>query len=132
MADVHLVVQKKGAADIVLPSKLTGILSAGGYSLITAEQETELGRLCSNFPGIAERVEPEDTDAFIAGLTRVLNLVCAENHKGRRAQRFAAQGSAAFNTVARQYALEFLNKDAVLSRFERDLLGWLVSCEGNS
>ncbi|WP_299734779.1 glycosyltransferase WbuB [uncultured Endozoicomonas sp.] len=107
MADIHLVVQKKGAADIVLPSKLTGILSAGGYSLITAEKETELGRLCNNFPGIAERVEPEDLNAFIAGLSTLLeNVINADG----------------YNKTARQYALDYLNKDAVLNRFEQDLV----------
>ena len=107
MADIHLVVQRKGAADIVLPSKLTGILSAGGYSLITAEQETELGRLCSNFPGIAERVEPEDLDAFIAGLSILIEKVSMSD---------------CHNKTARQYALDYLNKDAVLNRFEQDLV----------
>ena len=107
MADIHLVVQKKGAADIVLPSKLTGILSVGGYSLITAERETELGRLCDNFPGIAERVEPEDPEAFITGLNTLL------------ASLTEADG---YNKIARQYALDYLNKEAVLKRFEQDLV----------
>lgn len=35
-ADVHLVVQKRGVADVVLPSKLTNILAAGGTAVITA------------------------------------------------------------------------------------------------
>ncbi len=46
IADCHLVVQKKGAADAVLPSKLTNILAIGGNSVITAEESTELGQLC--------------------------------------------------------------------------------------
>ena len=107
MADIHLVDQKKGAADIVLPSKLTGILSAGGYSLITAEQDTELGRLCNNFPGIAECVEPEDLDAFIAGLNTLLENVTS---------------TGGYNKAARQHALDYLNKDAVLNRFEQNLV----------
>jgi len=35
-ADGHLVIQKRGAADAVLPSKLTNILAAGGNAVITA------------------------------------------------------------------------------------------------
>ncbi len=50
LADCHLVVQKKGAADAVLPSKLTNILAVGGNSVITAEENTELGQLCKNNP----------------------------------------------------------------------------------
>ena len=37
MGDCHLVVQKRGAADAVLPSKLTNILAVGGNAVITAE-----------------------------------------------------------------------------------------------
>ncbi|MFV9372759.1 WcaI family glycosyltransferase, partial [Raoultella ornithinolytica] len=57
MADCHLVVQKRGAADAVLPSKLTNILAVGGNAVITAEPETELGQLCGAHPGIAVCVE---------------------------------------------------------------------------
>ncbi|MDU3304271.1 MAG: colanic acid biosynthesis fucosyltransferase WcaI, partial [Enterobacter ludwigii] len=53
MGDCHLVVQKRGAADAVLPSKLTNILAVGGNAVITAEAETELGQLCDSYPGIA-------------------------------------------------------------------------------
>ena len=61
-------VQKKGVADAVLPSKLTTILSAGGSALITAEYNTELGLLCESFPGIAMCVEPEYLACFCDGL----------------------------------------------------------------
>jgi colanic acid biosynthesis glycosyl transferase WcaI len=104
MADVHLVVQKCGAADAVLPSKLTSILSARGYALITAEVNTELGLLCANNVGIAERVEPENLNAFISGLNKLL-----------------AKDTKSHNKVARQYALDSLNKDAVLQSFEQSL-----------
>lgn len=49
MGDCHLVVQKRGAADAVLPSKLTNILAVGGNAVITAEAHTELGQLCETF-----------------------------------------------------------------------------------
>lgn len=42
MADVHLVLQKKSAGDLVMPSKLTTILAVGGLALITAEPGTNL------------------------------------------------------------------------------------------
>lgn len=104
LPDVHLVVQKKGAADVVLPSKLTGILSAGGHALITAESETELGILCQQHPGIGTCVEPESLPAFLNGLEQLL-----------------ATDTRAVNLVARCYAEEYLNKDAVLARFQQDL-----------
>src|SRR5690606_40144369 len=35
-ADIHLVLQKKSATDLVMPSKLTSILAAGGFSMVSA------------------------------------------------------------------------------------------------
>jgi len=104
MADVHLVVQKRGAADAVLPSKLTNILSAGGHALVTADPYTELGRMAVHHPGIYEVVEPENSRAFIEGLERCL-----------------AKDTTKPNMVARQYALDFLNKEKVINRFVKDL-----------
>jgi len=108
LADVHLVIQKKGAADAVLPSKLTTILAAGGYALITAETETELGLLCEQYPGIAERVEPENLEQFIESLKTMLNA--------------AKTGRPRVNMQARQYALDNLGKEAILKGFEEFLL----------
>lgn len=42
MADIHLVLQKKSASDLVMPSKLTTILAVGGLALVTAEPGTNL------------------------------------------------------------------------------------------
>jgi len=109
LADVHLVVQKKGVADAVLPSKLTTILSVGGHALITAEEDTELGLLCRNFPGIARCIAPEDVPLFIETLQDMLAGVDVGQHRT--------------NPVARRYALEYLSKEAILTRFESDLLG---------
>ncbi|MCY0966947.1 glycosyltransferase WbuB [Parathalassolituus penaei] len=104
MADVHLVVQKKGAADAVLPSKLTNILSAGGFAVVTAEPETELGRLATEYSGIYTCVEPENLDAFCTGLSVEL-----ERSNGT-------------NMVARRYAEQNLDKNAILARFRQELL----------
>ena len=103
MADVHLVVQKKGAADAVLPSKLTNILSAGGHTVVTAEANTELGQIADNFPGIYTRVEPESLSAFVTGLDVELG------------------NKSSYNKVARQYAEQHLNRDAILSKFKDNL-----------
>jgi len=103
-ADIHLVVQKRGAADAVLPSKLASILSAGGHSLITAEKDTELGFLVEKHPGIAERVDPENLDDFVRGLKVLLE-----------------QDTKVANETARNYAVEFLSRDSVLPRFSRDI-----------
>jgi colanic acid biosynthesis glycosyl transferase WcaI len=104
MGDCHLVVQKRGAADAVLPSKLTNILAVGGNAVITAEPETELGQLCENHSGIAVCVEPESVSALVAGITHALFMP-------------------EINTVARDYAERTLEKDRVLSQFIADIRG---------
>lgn len=104
MADCHLVIQKRGAADAVLPSKLTNILAVGGNAVITAENDTELGQLCQNYPGIAVCVEPESTPALAQGIEACLGLP-------------------KFNTVAREYAERTLEKENVLSQFIADIRG---------
>jgi colanic acid biosynthesis glycosyl transferase WcaI len=45
IADIHLVIQKSNASDLVMPSKLTNILSVGGLALITANPESSLYKL---------------------------------------------------------------------------------------
>lgn len=104
MAAVHLVVQKCGAADAVLPSKLTNILSAGGYAIVTAEQETELGVLAEKFPSIYERIEPEDAGLLVSALKKLLK-----------------KNASSYNKVARDYAVEYLSRDKILRRFEEDM-----------
>lgn len=109
LADVHLVIQKKGVANAVLPSKLTTILSAGGWALITAEKDTELGFLCEHFPFVAKRVEPENLPAFVDALTGLLQSINV--HQRRH------------NQNAREYAERYLSKQSVLQGFERSLVG---------
>ena len=72
LGDVHLVLQKKGAADSVFPSKLTNILACGGNALVTADPDTELGRLVRDHPGIARLSAPENTGALIETLREML------------------------------------------------------------
>jgi colanic acid biosynthesis glycosyl transferase WcaI len=104
MADVHLVVQKKGAADAVLPSKLTNILAAGGHALVTAEPHTELGQLAEKFDTIYQLVEPENSQAFIAGLQQLLTSDLSQ-----------------VNQVARNYAEQYLDQAVILERFYQDM-----------
>ncbi len=104
MADVHLVVQKKGVADAVLPSKLTNILAAGGYALVTAEHGTELAELALRYPGIYHCVEPEDNKAFINGLRHCLLADTQES-----------------NRVARRYAVDQIHSEQVIDRFTAEL-----------
>lgn len=100
MADIHLVVQKRGAADSVLPSKLVNILAAGGHALVTADTGTELGVIADAYPGIYRCVEPENTKVFINELIELLS-----------------QNTKSINTVARNYAVNNISINQVIGRF---------------
>jgi colanic acid biosynthesis glycosyl transferase WcaI len=106
MGDVHLIIQKRGAADTVMPSKLTGILAVGGFSIITADKHTELGKLILNNPGIAELVEPENTDALKTAITRLLS-------KPSSVPRY--------NHVAREYAERNISTASIMTAVENRL-----------
>jgi colanic acid biosynthesis glycosyl transferase WcaI len=97
-ANVHLVIQKRGAADAVLPSKLTNILAVGGNAVITADENTTLGQLSIDYPGIAITVEPESVNALVKGIQQALDLEIP-------------------NQIAQKYAQQFLDKDNILSKF---------------
>lgn len=101
-ADCHLVVQKRGAADSVLPSKLTNILAMGGNAVITADADTSLGQLCQTHPGIAICVMPESVKAIVDGV-------------------YAAMALPRRNQIAAAYAAEHLDKDRILDRFLADI-----------
>lgn len=101
-ADCHLVIQRRGAADAVLPSKLTNILAVGGNAVITADPETSLGLLCEQQPGIATLVEPESVDALVEGVEQTLRM---PEH----------------NTVATDYAIKNLDKHNVMNRFQSEI-----------
>jgi len=104
--DVHLVTQKRGPADLVMPSKLTNILAVGGWAVITAEEDTELGSLIQDHPGIGLLCEPENG--------KKLALLISNLMKTR-------SGTKKKNAVARSYATEYLDMDGVLSHFELEL-----------
>lgn len=104
LADSHLVIQRRGAADAVLPSKLTNILAVGGNAVITADADTELGQLCQNYPGIAICIEPESVTKLITGIAETLTMP-------------------EYNKIARSYAESALDKNNVLNHFINHLKG---------
>jgi colanic acid biosynthesis glycosyl transferase WcaI len=103
--DIHLVVQKREAADLVMPSKLTNILSAGRVSLATADPGTALHQvLTEHQAGVV--VEPGVLETFVAALEKLAHDKTMRESMGKN---------------ARVYAETFLERDAVLTRFETQL-----------
>lgn len=103
-ADIHLVLQKKSASDLVLPSKLTGILAAGGCALVSAMPGTTLYDVVSQHRmGIL--IEPESLGALIAGIDQAIH-----------------SDLSAIKANARQFARQNLDKEVILHQFEGKLL----------
>jgi colanic acid biosynthesis glycosyl transferase WcaI len=107
VADIHLVLQKKGVADTVLPSKLTTIFAAGGTAIISAETNTALDLLCKQFPKIAYCIEPESLKALIDQLQFLLTTINPNNRQ--------------YNFIARQYAEYYLDRKTILNDFTEQL-----------
>jgi colanic acid biosynthesis glycosyl transferase WcaI len=99
MADLHLVLQKRAASDLVMPSKLTTILAVGGAAIVSTEPGTTLYEVTADNQ-IAIIVEPENAIALrdkIAYHIQNDNELIKQN--------------------ARNYAVKYLAKDDILSSF---------------
>ena len=103
LADVHLLPQKAGAADLVLPSKLLGILASGRPLVASSPAGSELGELAEQ-AGL--RVEPEDGAGFAAALRQLLADGDLRQQRGQ---------------TARQLAEQRYGREAVLGQLEQDL-----------
>jgi colanic acid biosynthesis glycosyl transferase WcaI len=103
LADVHLLPQKAGAADLVLPSKLLGILASARPLVASSPMGSELGAIAEQ-AGL--RVEPEDGAAFAAALRQLLTDGPLRKRQG---------------LAARQLAEQRYSRDAVLGKLEGEL-----------
>lgn len=72
VADLHVLPQDRGASDLVLPSKLGGMLATERRILVTANEGTELHDLLKD---VAIIVPPGDTAALTRG------IVAATDHQ---------------------------------------------------
>lgn len=100
MADLHLVLQKKAAADLVMPSKLTAILSVGGAAIVAAEKGTTLYDIVTeNKIGII--VEPEDLQSLKDSIVKNIDSDLIQVKKN-----------------ARRYAETNLEKEIIMEQFQ--------------
>ena len=105
LADLHLLPQRADAADLVLPSKLTGMLASGRPVLATAAPGTGLA---AELEGCGLLVPPGDAAALAQAIRRLLDDAGLATELGR---------------AARARALERWDRDAILTRFESALAG---------
>jgi colanic acid biosynthesis glycosyl transferase WcaI len=98
LATVHLLPQIAGAADLVLPSKLTNMLASGRPVVATAENGSGL---YDEVEGCGLLVRPGDAPAFAGAISRLLDN---------------RELSSALGATARQRAEEHWAKRAILKR----------------
>lgn len=103
-ADIHLLPQRADAADLVLPSKLAGMLASGRPVIATAAPDTELGRLVARC-GLV--VAPGDADA----LASAVETLAADAPMRQR-----------LGTAGRAWAERHLDREAVLMELEAAML----------
>ena len=86
VADIHLLPQSPGAADLVLPSKLSGMLASGRPVISSCRAGTELDTVVSKC-GVV--VAPEDGAALAAAITRLADDRPLRQELGRKARAYA-------------------------------------------
>jgi colanic acid biosynthesis glycosyl transferase WcaI len=102
-ADIHLLPQKEDAADLVMPSKLTGMLASGRPVISTAAAGTQVADVVA---GRGINVVPGDLNAL-----REAVITLAANEALRREM----------GRAARLYAEEHLGREQVLRRLEFEM-----------
>jgi colanic acid biosynthesis glycosyl transferase WcaI len=98
MADIHLLPQGPGAADLVLPSKLSGMLASGRPVIAVCRLGTEIDAVVSQC-GVA--VNTQDIAALSEAIRRLADDPAQRRELGRR---------------ARVYAESNFERDAILGR----------------
>ncbi|NEP77061.1 MAG: WcaI family glycosyltransferase [Okeania sp. SIO3B3] len=100
MADIHLLPQRPDVDELVMPSKLTGILAAGGALVAAARSGSELSAAVNSAGGRV--VEPGDAAALASAVQDLAANPVRRSEMGAQ---------------ARTYALQHMGKDAILGGF---------------
>jgi len=103
LADIHLLPQRADVADLVMPSKLTGMLASGRVTLATAHPGTGVALALAD-SGVV--VPPGQPQFFVDALSELASDATRRRRLG---------------DAARRQALETLSLDAILTGFEREL-----------
>jgi colanic acid biosynthesis glycosyl transferase WcaI len=103
MADIHLVLLKANTSNLVMPSKLTSILSIGGRAIISASENSSLYQLVSsNNLGIL--IQPENDIALINAIRKEIET------------------DIEINNMACDYARKHFSINNVLTRYSENLM----------
>lgn len=105
MADVHLVIQKQSACDLMMPSKLVNILAVGGLALVTANPGTNLYEIIDEHK-MGVLVPAEDETALAHAI-----LACCKNNFTE------------LKDNARRYAEKYLKRQDILEQVLSSIKG---------
>lgn len=106
MADVHLLPQSPEAEDLVLPSKLTGMLSSGRAIIATCNPHSEIANVVSQC-GLV--VPPEDAPALAQAIAQLADA--PDDRRG-------------MGEAARRYAEDEIGRDSVLGKVVDDMVAF--------
>ncbi len=104
MIDIHLLPQRADIADLVMPSKLTGMLASGRPVLASANAGTELANILD---GLGIIVEPGNLKALFDGFMKLYGDSALRSRLG---------------IAGRAYAHKNLDREKLLVGFEKYLL----------
>ena len=105
MANIHLLPQRSGAEDLVMPSKLTGMLASGRPVVATANKGTQIADALLDC-GVV--VEPDNVSQFSEAILQL----------ARDAGKCAVLGE-----KAREYAIRHWARESVLQELDRQFKG---------
>ncbi|MDF2433954.1 MAG: colanic acid biosynthesis glycosyl transferase WcaI, partial [Mucilaginibacter sp.] len=106
MADVHLILQKANAEDLVMPSKLSTILAVGGICIVTSYPDTSLYKVIKEYD-LGHIVPPESPELLEEKILET-SLNKSEVEKMRN--------------NARSYAEKYLNLNNIMNDFITQVL----------
>ncbi len=104
VTDIHLLPQQAGAADLVMPSKLTGMLASGKPIIATADIGTQVEKVVKEC-GVV--VAPEDSAEFSQSIKILSEDIELRENLGIK---------------ARKYADNNLQYEVIMKKFEKELL----------
>jgi colanic acid biosynthesis glycosyl transferase WcaI len=107
MADVHLVLQKSSASDLVMPSKLATILAVGGLAIVTAPKKSALYKIIDH-NNIGILINPDDQHALDMAISSSVSDDFSEI--AVNARKYAC-GKLSIDAVLGHYFFPYLNKD---------------------
>ncbi len=108
LADIHVLPQKPGFADLVMPSKLSGMLASGRPVIATANSDTEVGSIVGE---VGLLVPPGEAEALAKGILSLSKDMPLRARMGSAGRKFAEQ---------------HFDKQVILNNFESTLEKLLI------